>query len=501
MAIPRATEAMIIYYRRAEKRSVSAIARKVCVSRTAVQRVLGQSGLLSGAPSNRTSEYDAHLDYISASLEKFPTIFASKLYQLVRERGYRGGLSHFRHLLAARRPKFDAAEWMRALLFKQISFDDIGHYCGEFIDTNAVLDKLYNGRLSERKKALFILSARHGLTDRVICQFAGMSTNTASEYRQRLAAGGFDAIFSRKSRALKSDDEQVKKAIFSVIHHPPSSYDINRTTWTMSLLVKTLRDIGQPACPDVIRAVTKAAGYRWRKARVALTSNDPDYAEKLAKIRSILSGLRPDEAFFSVDEYGPFAVKMRGGRALVGRNDQRIVPQRQKSRGTVIITAALELATNQVTHFYSSKKNTTEMIKMATMIAKEYRGMKKLYLSWDVASWHISKELGNWIERHNARARAARTARIPIIETAPLPASAQFLNVIESIFSGMSRAIIHNSDYASVQAAKVAIDRYFTERNSYFREHPQRAGKKIWGKEREPAVFSESGNCKDPRYR
>jgi len=63
------------------------------------------------------------------------------------------------------------------------------------------------------------------------------------------------------------------------------------------------------------------------------------------------------------------------------------------------------------------------------------------------------------------------------------------------------RAIIHNSDYKSVDEAKTAIDRYFTERNTYFREHPRRAGKKLWGKEREPAVFSEASNCKDPRYR
>jgi hypothetical protein len=37
----------------------------------------------------------------------------------------------------------------------------------------------------------------------------------------------------------------------------------------------------------------------------------------------------------------------------------------------------------------------------------------------------------------------------PIVETAPLPARAQFLNVIESVFSDMARSIIHNSDYRS----------------------------------------------------
>jgi len=88
-----------------------------------------------------------------------------------------------------------------------------------------------------------------------------------------------------------------------------------------------------------------------------------------------------------------------------------------------------------------------------------------------------------------------------LVETAPLPSGAQFLNVIESVFSGMSRAVIHNSDYPTVDDAKVAIDRYLDERNQIYLEHPQRAGKKIWGKEREPAMFSESNNCKDPRYR
>jgi hypothetical protein len=50
------------------------------------------------------------------------------------------------------------------------------------------------------------------------------------------------------------------------------------------------------------------------------------------------------------------------------------------------------------------------------------------------------------------------------------------------------------SDYKSVDEAKTAIDRYFAERNAHFRDHPRRAGKKLWGKEREPAVFSEASN-------
>jgi hypothetical protein len=83
----------------------------------------------------------------------------------------------------------------------------------------------------------------------------------------------------------------------------------------------------------------------------------------------------------------------------------------------------------------------------------------------------------------------------------PLPSGAQFLNVIESVFSGMARAILNNSNYQSVLGCKEAIDRYFAERNQAFLEHPRRAGNKIWGKERVEAVFREENNCKDPRWR
>ena len=63
----------------------------------------------------------------------------------------------------------------------------------------------------------------------------------------------------------------------------------------------------------------------------------------------------------------------------------------------------------------------------------------------------------------------------------------------------MARAIIHNSNYESKEAAEQAINRYFEERNDYFKKYPQKAGKKIWGQELVPSTFSDSQNCKDPR--
>jgi hypothetical protein len=270
-----------------------------------------------------------------------------------------------------------------------------------------------------------------------------------------------------------TDQTSVKEAVFKVLHSPPSGHGFNRTTWKIVDLQHALRETGVGLGRHAIRTIIKDAGYRWRKAKKVLTSRDPQYRAKLESIQCILGRLSKNEAFFSIDEYGPFAVKLRGGRRLVAPGEFATVPQWQRSKGALIITAALELSTNQVTHFYSEKKNTEEMIKLLDMLLERNRHLSRIYLSWDAASWHISKRLSKQVASNNVMAYITGSARV---ELAPLPAGAQFLNVIESVFSGMARAIIHNSNYQSKDEAKAAIDRYFADRNQYFRTNPKPAG-------------------------
>jgi hypothetical protein len=365
-------------------------------------------------------------------------------------------------------------------------------------DLPILLDRLRNGRPIERKRAIAVLSSRHGIAGGVACRFLEISRGGYRHSLKVFAEGGSKALFARRINPhRKYDDEVVKRALFSTLHQPPAAFGINRTTWTIVDLSRAMKRLGTSVGEDVIRTIIRAAGYRWRKARVVLTSNDPEFSQKVAHIRSILGRLSSDEAFFSIDEYGPLAIKHHSGRSLVGPCEQPLVAQWQRSRGSLIVTAAIELSTNQVTHFYSEKKNTSEMIKMMDRLISQYHDRLRIYLSWDAASWHISSKLSEHIRKHNSDV----DSQGPQVETAPLPARAQFLNVIESIFSGMARAVVHNSNYRSVAEAKAAIARYFEERNAHFAQHPKRAGKKIWGKEPEPATFSEGANCKAPWIR
>ena len=350
-----------------------------------------------------------------------------------------------------------------------------------------------------RKRALVLTFYLLGTPLPLIAEFLVVSRHAVREFIRRYHTGDVAGLLARPSNKLKIVERQdLRDRLFAVMHSPPIEHDINRTTWTIKLLQRVLAKEGVRIGHNTIAGMIRKEGYNFRKTREVLTSNDPDYRRKLQAITRILRRLGSTDRFFSVDEYGPFSIKQHGGRRRVRKGEYPTVPQYQVSKGRLIVTAALELSTNQVTHFYSDKKDTAEMIALLRRLLKQYTGCRRIYFSWDAASWHSSKKFRAEVRRVNNLAYR-RANNTPMVKLAPLPARAQFLNVIESVFSGMSRSIIQNSDYESVSAAQAAIDRYFIERNDYFGKNPQRAGKKIWGKELVPSRFSASHNCKDPR--
>jgi transposase len=364
-------------------------------------------------------------------------------------------------------------------------------------------------RLShDRRKwevGIALLNSSMGVSSFEIARKIERAHRTVEKWCLLYEHDGIESLPLRRSR--KSSEEALAKIkakkdrLIKIIHENPKAYDINRASWSLKALADAYHKThGERISASSISEYFILAGYKFKKAKKVLTSDDPTYRDKLAKITNALSQLAANEKFFSIDEFGPFSVKIRGGVALVPGDEVRTIPQRQKSKGSLICTAALELSKNQVTHFYSEKKNTGEMIKLIRRLVAIYKSENRLYVSWDSASWHASKALYKAIDEINSDAFRIRH-KTPLVDLMPLPSGAQFLNVIESVFSGLARAILHNSNYQSMFECKVAIDRYFAERNQAFLEHPRRAGNKIWGKERVEAVFREENNCKDPRWR
>ena len=391
-------------------------------------------------------------------------------------------------------------EWMISLTQGQFGTEEVRQTIGDTLRRESIgtlLTCVCDEPLKYRNRAVAILSYHRHIRVAHIAGFLGVTHSLVDSWVRKFAQHGCRMLLPFTCQYCKARDKTYRDAVFEILHAPPSTYGINRTTWRQKDIHSVMAKRGLRIARSNIQKIIQDAGYRYRKAKKVLTSTDPNYKDKLKEITRTLQNLGPNEKFFSIDEYGPFAIKIQGGRSLVPRGHVRTVPQRQRSKGTLIITGALELSTNQITHFYSPAKNTAEMVKLLHRLVDKYADQECVYLSWDAASWHASKAFNASVREVNSMRGSGR----PQVKLLPLPSCAQFLNVIESVFSGMARAIIHNSDFPSLEAAQDAIDKYFAERNDHFSEHPQRAGQKIWGDERVPSEFSVTHNCKDPKYR
>jgi hypothetical protein len=304
--------------------------------------------------------------------------------------------------------KDSAFEWMRAVLQGEIDLTILRNDVGDLCDIKELMRRLYEGRLSERNRSMVILANQHRIATHLICRFLGLDRKTVRRYLELFEQAGASGLFAPQTRSnRKFDDETIKNAVFKLLHEPPSNHSISRSSWTMPHLSRVLRETGHPVSVGVIRKITKRAGYRWRRARIVLTSNDPEFSEKLNRVREILSNLRPDQAFFSIDEFGPFAVKAKAGVRLEAPGERRVVSQWQRSRGCLIVTGALELSGNQVHHFFSTKKNTHEMIRMMNLLIDRYRGYSEL-LDHSQNPWHAPRwPTQDWEQIRSRTAKAS----------------------------------------------------------------------------------------------
>jgi transposase len=130
MSITPEQEAQVLRYYHVEKWRIGTIATQLHLHHYAVERVLRQEGM-PRLSKVYVSIIDAYVPFIRETLTKFPTLTASRLYVMVRERGYTGSSSHFRYLVSLHRPRPVAEAYLRLVTLpgeqSQVDWGHFGH--------------------------------------------------------------------------------------------------------------------------------------------------------------------------------------------------------------------------------------------------------------------------------------------------------------------------------------------------------------------------------------
>ena len=130
MPVTPELRAQILRYRLVELWRSGTIAAQLHVHHGTVERILRQAGL-PRVGVVRASNIDPFLPFIVETLKKFPDLRASRLYAMVKVRGYQGGPDHFRHLISYHRPRPLPEAYLRLVTLigeqGQIDWAHMGH--------------------------------------------------------------------------------------------------------------------------------------------------------------------------------------------------------------------------------------------------------------------------------------------------------------------------------------------------------------------------------------
>src|SRR5688572_6356962 len=107
------TEAEIMRLYHGEKWPIGTIASQLGLHHTTVQRVLRQTGVDAKVVAPRPAMVDPFVPFIVEKLQKYPELTSSRIFGMIKERGYPGGPDHLRRIVGRLRPKKPAEAFQR----------------------------------------------------------------------------------------------------------------------------------------------------------------------------------------------------------------------------------------------------------------------------------------------------------------------------------------------------------------------------------------------------
>ena len=110
--ISKELEQKIVRLYHAEKWKIGTIARQLGLHHSSVRRVLLKAGE-EVSQKRKHSIADPYMPFLQEQLRRYPRLTGSRLYQMVKERGYPGAADHFRTIVRRYRPSAPQEAYLR----------------------------------------------------------------------------------------------------------------------------------------------------------------------------------------------------------------------------------------------------------------------------------------------------------------------------------------------------------------------------------------------------
>ena len=299
-----------------------------------------------------------------------------------------------------------------------------------------------------------------------------MSRPTIYKCIEKALATGVESGLKDKYHSPKAPviTDEAKAWVINVACQKPTDFGYAAETWSLSLLAKHTRENAPQAGHDCLKQAAKATVQRILKShhikphkiRYYIEKRDPEFDKKMQDVLIVYKEVNLINKHLSSSEekYLPIvtvSIDEKPGIQAIKNTASDLPPVPNKHPyigrdyeyerlGTLSILAGLDLHTGHVIAQVHDRHRSKEFILLLKEIDSYYPPECQIRLILDNHSSHISKETMKYLE--------SRPNRFIYVHT---PKHGSWLNLIETLFSKMSRTFLKNIRVNSIDELRSRI--------------------------------------------
>lgn len=351
-------------------------------------------------------------------------------------------------------------------------------------EEKAELESLRRSRSGEKRKILhaaILLDSASGMSDGAVARSAGVNRHTVALCVRKFLQFGLDAALGELPRPGKS--RRIPDDALAWVQHcaceKPKELGYAEELWTISLLQKHVRkhctEAGHPSLIQLSRSrlhrILTQSEVRPHKIRYYVERRDPEFDSKMVEVLHVYKEVEivnaelvqgtlkePLVVTISYDEKPGIQALARTAPdrpPKPNRFASHLRDYEYKRLGTVSLLAGLDLHTGRVTEIVSDHHASADFIALLSKLDQEYPPQTRIRLLLDNHSAHVSKETQAWLSLHPQRFEFVFT-----------PKHGSWLNIVETMFSKMTRSMLRGIRVASKQELIDRIHLYFAQINA-----------------------------------
>jgi transposase len=305
-------------------------------------------------------------------------------------------------------------------------------------------------------RAQIALMAHRGETTTSIAQTLGVSVQTVSHWRSRLAQRGVEGLQEiPRSGRPRSIGETQRLELLALACEPAELE--GRATPTLDELVDRAveRGVVKQISRSHLQRILQSGDLRPHRVRQWLHSPDPQFRQKVNEICALYRQAPKGAVVLSVDE--------KTGIQAIERKHADRAPQSGRARrrefeyirhGTQALIAAMDVHSGRVIGSCTDRRTQDDLVAFMEQVAQAYpKG--PVHIVWDNLNTHRAQAVwDDFNARHHQRF---------VFHFTPLHAS--WVNQIELLFGIYSRRVLRHASHSSIEHLRQRTEAFMAQRN------------------------------------